>query len=362
MRVSRVDFFQFRNLQSQVFEPGEGATLIFGDNGEGKTNIIEGIWLFSCGKSFRAAADREMIRFGCDTAQLKLQACDEARDVRYEAVLHSDRRKEMFVAGEKLAKNADLLGGLLTVLFIPDHLKLVGGSPGERRRFLDISLCQQSKGYFVALKEYNKILERKNALLKQRLPLSNDELDVWDEALAQRAAKIAVQRAAYIERLQKYCGAVQEELSGGREHLVVRYESQVDGGMEQENIRAAYLELLRSGREADLAAGTTGAGVHRDDLAIEMDGVMLRKYGSQGQKRSAVLALKLAEGMVLEQIFGYSPVFLFDDVLSELDESRKEYILSKIEGRQVIITGCDRESVPVQVKRYYVKDGKAEEI
>ena len=247
------------------------------------------------------------------------------------------------------------------MLFVPDHLRLVSGSPGERRRFLDISLCQQSKGYMVALGEYNKLLERKNALLKQGYRLSDDELDVWDESLAMRAAKITAARAAYIERLQEFCLAVQEELSGGEEELVLYYESQVDPHMAEADIAAAYLERLRYERGTDLLNGVTGAGAHRDDLGIELNSAPLKKYGSQGQKRSAVLALKLAEGMVLEQAFGYSPVFLLDDVLSELDEGRREYILSKIEGRQVIITGCTREAAPAGTVRYYVKDGRAVE-
>ena len=361
MQVSQIEFYQFRNLENQLLAPGRGTTLIYGDNGQGKTNIIEAIWLFSCGKSFRAAADREMIRFGCDTARLKMRASDPVRDVGFEAVLHRERRKELFVSGEKLKKNADLLGGLCTVLFVPDHLRLVSGSPGERRRFLDISLCQQSKGYMVALGEYNKLLERKNALLKQGYRLSDDELDVWDESLALRAAKITAASAAYIERLQEFCLAVQEELSGGEEELVLYYESQVDPHMAEADIAAAYLERLRYERGTDLLNGVTGAGAHRDDLGIELNSAPLKKYGSQGQKRSAVLALKLAEGMVLEQAFGYSPVFLLDDVLSELDEGRREYILSKIEGRQVIITGCTREAAPAGTVRYYVKDGRAVE-
>ena len=194
-----------------------------------------------------------------------------------------------------------------------------------------------------------------------KMGLSDDELDVWDESLALRAAKITALRAAYIERLQEFCHAVQAELSGGEEELVLSYESQVDPRMAEADIAAAYLERLRYDRGTDLLNGVTGAGAHRDDLGIELNSAPLKKYGSQGQKRSAVLALKLAEGMVLEQVFGYSPVFLLDDVLSELDEGRREYILSKIEGRQVIITGCTRESAPADTVRYYVKDGRAVE-
>ncbi len=354
MKVKRIEALNFRNLLPQVIDINEKCTLFYGDNGQGKTNILETVWLLSCGKSFRAAQDKEMIAFEKEDAKVTLLCGDEIRENKFEAVLHKSKRKEIFIDGEKITKNADLLGNLVTVLFVPDHLSLIKGSPENRRRFLDISLCQQSRSYFNALKEYNKILDGRNSLLKQiakrEQPL--ELLDVWDEALLQRNIKIVKMRDEYIKKLSPLCNKIQKEISDGKEEAFLSYQT---GSTDEAEIKY----LLRDAREQDLYSGSTSVGCHRDDMDIILNGTSLKKYGSEGQKRSAVISLKLAEGQILENEMNLSPVFLLDDVLSELDSFRREYILSKIDNFQVIITDCTEREGLKDVMRYRVCNGVA---
>ena len=354
MKVKRIEVINFRNLLPQVIDINEKCTLFYGDNGQGKTNILETVWLLSCGKSFRASQDKEMIAFDKEDGKVTLLCSDEIRENRFEALLHRNKRKEIFIDGEKITKNADLLGNLVTVLFVPDHLSLIKGSPENRRRFLDISLCQQSRSYFNALKEYNKILEGRNSLLKQIAKREQpvELLDVWDEALLQRNIKIVKARKEYIENLSPLCKKVQAEISGGKEETQLSYQT---NSIDENEIKY----LLRDAREQDLYTGSTSVGCHRDDMDIILNGTSLKKYGSEGQKRSAVISLKLAEGEILKEQMNISPVFLLDDVLSELDLNRREYILSKIDKFQVIITDCTEREGLKNVLRYSVSNGVA---
>lgn len=354
MTVQRIEALNFRNLLPQVIDIDEKCTLFYGDNGQGKTNILETVWLISCGKSFRANQDKEMIAFEKEDAKVTLLCKDEIRENKFEAILHKSKRKEVFIDGEKITKNADLLGNLVTVLFVPDHLSLIKGSPENRRRFLDISLCHQSRSYFNALKEYNKILEGRNSLLKQiakrEQPL--ELLDIWDEALLLRNEKIVKARSEYINKLSPLCERLQSEISDGKENTELLYQT---NSLDINEIKF----LLRDARENDIYSGNTSIGCHRDDMDIILNGMSLKRFGSEGQKRSAVISLKLSEGQILKDELKISPVFLLDDVLSELDSFRREYILSKINNFQVIITDCTEREGLKDVMKYKVCNGVA---
>ncbi len=354
MTVKRIEAINFRNLEPLAIDIGEKCTLFYGDNGQGKTNILETVWLLSCGKSFRAAQDKEMIAFEKEQAKVEIFCKDEIRENKFEARIYKNKRKEIFIDGEKTAKNSELLGNLVTVLFVPDHLNLIKGSPENRRKFLDISLCQQSRSYFNALKEYNKLLEGRNSLLKQIAKREQpiDLLDIWDDALIKRGTKIAALREGYVKKLNPLCRRFLYELSEGKEEADLLYKTHSTNESELKYI-------LRDAREQDIFAGNTSVGCHRDDIDIMLNGVSLKKYGSEGQKRSAVIALKLAEGEIIKSELKISPVFLLDDVLSELDSFRREYILSKIEGFQVIITDCTEREGLKDVLKYKVCNGKA---
>ncbi len=353
MTVEQIEVSNFRNLAEQKIEISPECTLFYGDNGQGKTNILETVWLLSCGKSFRCTQDKEMIAFNKESARVTLTV-KGIRENKYEARLFENKRKEVFIDGEKIKRNSSLLGNLVTVLFVPDHLSLIKGSPENRRRFLDISLCQQSPSYFAALKEYNKILEGRNLLLKQISKREQPEeiLDIWDESLILRAEKIIKAREGFISKLNPLFSGFHNELSSGKEQTAVSY---VTSFLNIEEL--AY--NLRNNRTQDIYCGSTSIGCHRDDIDIIINGVSLKKYGSEGQKRSAVISLKLAEGEILEKEMEKRPVFLMDDVLSELDSERREYILSKINKFQVIITDCTQKITLPNILKYKVENGQS---
>lgn len=359
MTVEALEVRDFRNLALQKIEIDKKCTLFYGNNGQGKTNILEAIWLLSCGKSLRGAPDREMIAFGKENAAVKLYCEDDVRKIPFEARLYSEKRKEIFISNEKITRNVDLLGNLLTVLFVPDNLNMVKGSPENRRKFLDVSLCQQSRGYFNALKDYNKLLDGRNTLLKQiaRREQPEEVLDVWDSALAERGAKIAIKRNEYVERLSPIAYYDHKELSENKEEMSLLYESFLNELYDEDEAEAEFLKKLQKMREEDIWNGNTSVGCHRDDLEIMLNDLSLKKYGSEGQKRSAVITLKLAEGAIIEDVMGVRPVFLLDDVLSELDERRREYIVSSIKDFQVIITDC-QSSMNKNICRYKVEKGR----
>ena len=359
MTVKDLEVRDFRNLAFQRIEIDKKCTLFYGENGQGKTNILEAIWLMSCGKSLRGALDREMVAFGKSSAQVKLNCEDGIRSIPFEARLYTEKRKELFIQNEKITKNADLLGNLLTVLFVPDNLNMIKGSPDNRRRFLDISLCQQSKGYFNALKEYNKILDGRNVLLKQiaRHEQPEDVLTVWDRELAKRGARIIFKRNEYIEKLTPIAFFNHKELSENKEEMSLLYESFLDELYNIEDMEEEFFYKLTQCRQEDIRNGNTSLGCHRDDMEILLNDRSLKKFGSEGQKRSAVITLKLAEGAIIEDVMGVRPVFLLDDVLSELDDKRREYIVSSIKDFQVIITDC-QSSMNKNVCRYRVENGR----
>ncbi len=358
MRAQKLQVAGFRNLVPQVLDLSADTTLIVGDNGHGKSNIIEALWLFSCAKSFRGAPDSEMLAFGQERAQLRFLADSEGVALNLLIEMQRGRRKQFFIGAQKLAKSADLIGSFVTVLFEPDHLSLIKGSPDRRRRALNVSLCQCSRGYTTAISEYNRILNSRGALLKNADGRPPDILQTWDEALALRGAKIILARREYVRQLEAAAAPILLELSGGAEQLGLGYKSQAEGETEGD-LYESLLELLQQNRDRDLETGITNAGPHRDDMAVDINDLPARKYASSGQKRSAVLALKLAEGEVLRQNLRVCPVFLLDDVLSELDGSRREFILSRIRDFQVIITDCSTERVAMDAAVYRVTNGLA---
>ena len=359
MTVETLEVRDFRNLAFQKIDIDRKCTLFYGNNGQGKTNILEAIWLLSCGKSLRGALDREMVAFGKTSAQVKMYCEDEVRQIPFEAKLYTDKRKEIFIQNEKITRNADLLGSLPTVLFVPDNLNMIKGAPENRRKFLDVSLCQQSKSYFNALKEYNKILDGRNVLLKQiaRNEQPADVLDVWDRELAKRGARISFKRNEYIEKLMPIAYFDHKELSENKEEMSLLYESFLDELYDIPSMEEEFYYKLTQTRTEDIWNGVTSIGCHRDDIEILLNDISLKKFGSEGQKRSAVITLKLAEGAIIEDVMGVRPVFLLDDVLSELDDKRREYIVSSIKDFQVIITDCQK-SVYKNVCRYRVENGR----
>lgn len=335
MNVEALDIEGFRNLQPVQLIPGSGVNILYGDNAQGKTNLLEAVWLFTGGRSFRSAKDTEMVAFGQEKARCRMafQAADRAQD----AEITIDRRRHAVLNGIPMATAAKLAGIFCAIVFSPEHLTLIKGGPEGRRRFLDAAYCQIRPGYIAILSAFHRTLTQRNALLREirARRAADDLLEIWDQRLAQTGAQVQAARAAYVQQLQPLAGKIYGGLSAQEESLTISYEGRTGGDAE------GLYRRLGETRQADIGAGFTTTGPHREELTVEINGLAARQYGSQGQQRSAVLALKMAEATLLKKVTGEQPVALLDDVMSELDITRQDYILNHIHDWQVFITCCD---------------------
>ncbi len=343
MQVKRLVYQRFRNLTDGVFEPYEGVNVITGENAQGKTNLLEAVWLFTGGKSFRGAKDRELVAFDAEDSRLTLDFF--AADREQQAVIDIKGRRTASLNGIAQSSAAKLAGVLCGVVFSPAHLTLIKGGPTERRHLMDAAYCQLRPSYVKTLTEYTRILTQRNALCKAgSMGAGADELfELWDRQLAQAGCLLIHARQLYLKSLLPKARDIYGGLSGGKEAFDLRYVSTVPltEGQTAGEIAAEMYKELRIRRKDDLAAGFTTVGPHRDDLDVLINGHSARQFGSQGQQRSAVLALKLAEAGLLKDVTGERPIALLDDVMSELDMARQDYILNHIKDWQVFITCCD---------------------
>ena len=346
MKLKRFCARDFRNIEECDINFSDGVNLLYGKNAQGKTNAVEGIYIFSRGKSFRGREDSELIRFGCEGFRIYIEYEEKDADGSLEYCLYGKERQRK-KNGYKINKVTEMIGSFKSVLFYPDDLRLVKGGPEERRNFLNVALSQIYPSYMKIYSDYKKALENRNCVLKfinKGFPVSREELDSWAESMAEYASHIYLMREEYIELLSYYSSKIMSEISEGKEELSLIYKSDIN--CEAEDREAAYSEyknIFTSELEREMIVGNSLFGPHRDDIEILINGKSARHFASQGQQRSVVLSLKLAEGEVNREICGEYPVFLFDDVLSELDEKRKKYVLSGIKERQIIITGCERD-------------------
>ena len=357
MRINHLTLQNFRNYADQTVAFDSACNVICGENAQGKTNLLEGIYTFARGKSFRSASDTELCRFGESSYALSLLCRTAVRDISL-AYRFSDGRRERRLGGAPVSRLSEMIGHFRAVLFYPDHLQLLKGGPSERRLFLNIAISQLDPLYLSSLSRYEKLLTNRNSLLKAAQKtgqLDHDLIYAYSEGMAQECALIHRTRAAYIDKLNEEAGAWLSALSGERERLALTYESDVPDGT-----REGYLTRLTDNLSREAAAGCSLYGVQRDEMKIEINGKDARTYASQGQARSVVLCLKLGEGEAARRIGGEYPVFLFDDVLSELDEKRRAYLLSEIHNKQVIMTSCERVSAD-NARIIRVRNGTYEE-
>lgn len=367
MVVTRLACQGFRNLEDGEIFPCSGVNVIYGDNAQGKTNLLEGLWLFTGGHSFRGAKDTELPRLDPATgengaaAALALDFFSEGREQKAQLHLENGRRS-CVINGVKKKTGTALVGKVRAVIFSPEHLLLVKEGPARRRSFLDGALCQLRPPYAGLLATYHRALSQRNALLKDilRFPELLDTLEVWDQRLAKLGVGVMEERRRYVERLAPQVQQVYQGISQGKEELELSYAPSLPVLEPVEAWEAAFLQELRRTEKSDLRAGFTSVGPHRDDIELRLGGLSARMYGSQGQQRSTVLALKLAEAQVLSQLSGETPLVLLDDVMSELDQSRQEYLLNHLHGRQVFLTCCSPETVRLQEtgKRFRVEAGR----
>ena len=361
MICKKIEVENFRNIReaSVVLEPG--VNLLWGDNAQGKTNLLEAIYFSALGKSFRPVKEAEMIRFGEESAHIVNIFEDSQREQTLSVRLFGGRARRIVEHnGLKISKMSDMVGAFRVVLFCPEHLSLIQGGPELRRAYMNVALSQLRPVYLRALQRYNKILKDRNALLRQApddMATFRATEPIWSAQLAHEAAVIAMHRDRYVTEINRHvkaCFRDMIETGGvpvGEEGEIPELEYVNSLGMRGEELKDTaeverrYLELLSSHHDREIGAGGTLYGVHRDDIKVTLNGRPAKIYGSQGQQRSIALAMKLAEGEVCAADSGGDmPVFLFDDVLSELDVHRRAYLMREMQGRQVIMTACDPSS------------------
>lgn len=333
MYITRVTLNNYRNYGSLGLELSPGLNVFTGENAQGKTNLLEAVYFTGVGRSMRTPRDKELIRWGDDMARIRADAAGRYGKSRVEIVLDKRENKRVAINGVPVKKLGELMGVIMVVLFSPDEIAIIKEAPGERRRFIDIALSQISRTYFYLLTRYNRILSQRNRLLKAG---GADTQDVWDLQLADVGAKIIKTRKGFIARLNGLADKNHEYLTAGRERLTLRYES-IEGENEQE-IRENFLAELKRTRERDVIQGFTHVGAQTDDMAVLAGDLDIRRFGSQGQQRTAALSLKLAQLDLFYEETGEYPVLLLDDVFSELDETRRNKLIERLLGHQTIIT------------------------
>lgn len=332
MYISSLELADFRNIVSLHMEFSQGTNILYGENAQGKTNILESLYMISTTKSHRGVRDRDMIRFGVEESHIRSLIMKGGIDYRVDMHLRKNKSKGIAINGQRIRKASEMIGLLHIVFFSPEDLGIVKNGPAERRRFMDMELCQLDASYLHNLNQYNKTVENRNRLLRDmyQFPDLQDTLSIWDDQLINYGRQIIESRRGFISDLNEIVGDIHSKLSGNREHLTILYEPNTEAD--------EFEEKLRRSRERDIHMKSTSVGPHRDDFSFMDRDTDLRRYGSQGQQRTCALSLKLSEIDLVKKVIGHRPVLMMDDVLSELDSGRQNYLLSTIGGIQTFIT------------------------
>ena len=347
MYIESIELKNYRNYETLSLKLDEGTNIFYGDNAQGKTNILEAAYLCGTTKSHRGSKDRDLIKFDSDEAHIRMFVKKNGISRKIDMHLKKTKAKGIAIDGIPIKKAGELFGIVNMVFFSPEDLNIIKNGPGERRRFMDLELCQLNKLYLSNLSSYNRILNQRNKLLKDISfnPSLMSTLEVWDEQLAVYGSAVIEGRMGFIEEIHS-------NITGGKEKIELIYEPSTDRGQ--------FLEELSRNREKDCRFKMTSTGPHRDDLCVRINGMDIRKYGSQGQQRSGVLALKMAECGMVEEVTSETPVVLLDDVMSELDAGRRDYLLNHLENQQVFVTCCDEDSFRglKSGKRFLIQSGE----
>ena len=352
MWIKKIKIKNFRNYEKEEINLEKNINIFYGQNAQGKTNIIESIFLCSLGKSFRAKKDNEMIKLNEQNAMVEIEY--EKSDREGKIKIEIGNKKNIYLNGIKIKKLSELLGNLNIVIFTPDDINILKGGPQNRRRFLDIMISQLRPNYMHILNLYIKTMEQRNIYLRQIKEEHKDEnlLDIWDEKLAEYAIKIYEYRKEFIKKIIKKLDIIHKNITNNAEEIELDYITECDS-------KEKYLKLLKERRKLDIIKGFTTKGVHRDDFMIYINKKDIKIFGSQGQNRTAMLSLKLAELQVIYDEIGEYPILLLDDFMSELDKTRRKNFLENIEGTQVIITGTEKLDIEnLKYLEYNVSNGK----
>lgn len=344
MNIKKFKANNFRNLEDIELNLSENINIIYGDNAQGKTNIIEAIWLFSGIKSFRNSKDIEMVNFNHNNYNIEISFKDFERENNSKIIFFN--KKQVFFNGIKQKSIKELFSKFYCILFAPNHMSLFKDGPKERRKFIDISISKIKSRYYHYINEYEKILNQRNHLIKNNYLKSNinNEIDIWDIQLSKIGTIITLNRLEYIEKILPICEKIHFDFSSQKEIFNLKYNSSIFeneiGEYNKQNVEIFY-NRLKSNFKNDIKFGYTTIGVHKDDIDIYINDLKIKTYGSQGQQRSSLITLKLSEASIIKLVTNESPIILLDDVMSELDSNRQKYILNHLKNSQVIISCCD---------------------
>lgn len=340
MYIKELKLKNFRNYEDLAIEFDKRVNLITGQNAQGKTNMIEALYMSSMGRSFRTNHDSEMIRFGEDSAYIKVSAEKELVSTTVEVLLSNSIKKAVKKDGSSVRKTTDLLENIIIVIFSPDDLKIVKEEPEKRRRFIDRELSQIKPAYFDAFMKYRRALNERNSYLKSD-NIKESMLEIWDEGLIKYGALVMKYRNEFIEDMSRLASKVHSRITNGKETLGLFYQPNINYA-EEKDIQEELIEReLMAARDRDIKTRTTSKGPHKDDFSFMIDNINVRNFGSQGQQRTSALSLKLAELDLIKRETGENAVLLLDDVMSELDEERREYLIRALSENQIFITTTD---------------------
>ena len=352
MYIDKMKLINFRNYECQEIQFNKNINIIYGDNAQGKTNILEAIFLSSFGKSFRTSKEKELIKFGQDKLMVEANFQKKDRDGKIRIEIGS--KKQITVNGIKIKKLSELLGNINIVIFTPEDINILKDGPAGRRRFLDMMIGQLRPNYVHNLNLYMQTLEQRNNYLKQIKEINKPQemLEIWDEKLAEYGEKVYLYRKEFVDKIINKINDIHKKITDKKEELKIEYISNCSNKKE-------YLNLLNERRKLDIIKGFTTKGVHRDDFVIYINNREVGVYGSQGQNRTVILSLKLSELNVVYDEIGEYPILLLDDFMSELDEKRRKNFLENIENTQVIITGTDKVEIStIDCSLYNVQKGE----
>ena len=361
MYIKELKLKNFRNYEDLAIEFDKRVNLITGQNAQGKTNMIEALYMSSMGRSFRTNHDSEMIRFGEESAYIKVSAEKELVSTTVEVLLSNSIKKAVKKDGSSVRKTTDLLDNIIIVIFSPDDLKIVKEEPEKRRRFIDRELSQIKPAYFDAFMKYRRALNERNSYLKSD-DIKESMLEIWDEGLIKYGALVMKYRNEFIEDMSRLASKVHSRITNGKETLNLFYQPNISYA-EERDIQEELIEReLVASRDRDIKTGTTSKGPHKDDFSFMIDNINVRNFGSQGQQRTSALSLKLAELDLIKRETGENAVLLLDDVMSELDEERREYLIRALSENQIFITTTDIDESLVRAypdaKIIKIREGK----
>lgn len=357
MHIKNLILKDFRNYKKLNINFDKGLNILYGDNAQGKTNILESLYLCANGKSHRTNYEKELINWDENESQIQIKFIKKEREERVNIYLRKNNKKGIAINGLVAKKSSDLIGFTNLVMFSPEDLRLIKGGPNLRRKYLDREISQINKIYLDNLTKYNKVINQRNKLLKTKnVNKKKEMLDLWDKQLVKYGIKIIQIREKYLTSIKIIIKEIYEEISGNKKELKVFYKKNVK---EKE-----YEKKLKSNLKKDIKIGYTSVGPHLDDIIFKIGDIDIRKYGSQGQQRTLALAIKLAEIKFIKKELDVNPILLLDDVFSELDKNRQEYLVKYIKNIQTILSCTGVEDVIKKMnnkKVFYIKNGKVKQ-